>query len=66
MWRYYYTIIRNTFTILKVVKKMEEIIKYSEKNPNEYNEENNYRYVQHIIDIMQKTGYIKTEVLIRN
>ena len=62
MWRYYYTIITRIFTILKVVNKMEGIIKNSEKHPDEYSEENNYRYVQHIVDLMQKTGHIKTEV----
>ena len=66
MWRYYYTIIRNTFTILKVVNKMEGIIKHSEEHPDEYSEENNYRYVQHIVDLMQKTGHIKTEVFGEN
>lgn len=61
MWRYYYTIIRNVFTIQVVVKNMKNMIKHSNEHPDEYNEENNYRYVQYIANIMQKTGHIKTE-----
>ena len=62
MWRYYYTIIRNVFRIPEAVKTMKDMIKLSEKRPDEYNEEIKYRYVQYITDIMQKTGHIKTEV----
>lgn len=61
MWRFYYTITRNIFIIPKVIKKMEELIKHSEEHPDDYNEENNYKYVQYIVDLMQKTGNIETE-----
>ena len=62
MWRYYYTILRNIFRIPVVIKKMQDIIRYSKEHPEEDTEEKNYRYVQYIVDLMQKTGYIKTEV----
>lgn len=62
MWRYYYTIVRNIFRIPVVIKKMEDMIKQSKEHPDEYNEEKNYRYVQYIVDLMQRTGSVKTEV----
>lgn len=62
MWRYYYTLGRNFFKIIDVVKTMNDIIELSKKRPDEFNENVRYRYVQYIIDIMQRTGNIKTEV----
>ena len=62
MWRYYYTIIRNIFRIPEAIKTMKDMIELSKNRPDEYNEEVKYRYVQYIVDIMQKTGDIKTEV----
>ena len=66
MWRYCYTIIRNIFRLPEAIKTMEDMIELSKKRPDEYNEEVKYRYVQYIIDVMQKTGHIKTEVFGEN
>ena len=62
MWRYYYTIVRNIFRMPEAIKTMKDMTELSKKRPDEYNEEAKYRYVQYITDVMQKTGYIKTEV----
>lgn len=62
MWRYYYTIIRNIFRIPEAVKTMNDMIKLSKSRSDEFSEEARYRYVQYIIEVMQKTGKIKTEV----
>ncbi len=63
MWRYYYTLVRNSFRIIKEVKTMKNIIEFSKTKPEEYDEEERYRYVQkNIVEVMQKTGHIKTEV----
>ncbi len=62
MWRYYYTIIRNIFRIPEAVKTMNDMIKLSKSRADEFNEDARYRYVQYIIEVMQKTGKIKTEV----
>lgn len=63
MWRYYYTIIRNIFRLPGVIKTMQDMIEISKNEPDKYNSETKYRYIKEdIIDVMQKTGYIKTEV----
>lgn len=62
MWRMYYTIGRNIFKLNEVIRAMNKLIRKSENNPENYNEEENYKYVQYIIDIMKRTGKIKTEV----
>ena len=62
MWRYYYTIIKNVFRVFEAIKTMEDFKKMSETRPSEYNEEIKYRYIQYIVEVMQKTGCIKTEV----
>ena len=66
MWRYCYTIIRNIFRLPEAIKTMEDMLELSKKRPDEYNEEVKYRYVQYIVDVMQKTGHIKTEVFGEN
>lgn len=62
MWRYYYTIIRNSFIIPNMIKTMNDMMQLSKKRPDEFNEEVKYRYVQYIAYLMQKTGYITTKV----
>lgn len=62
MWRYYYTIIRNIFRLPDAVKSMEEMRELSKTRPDEFTEEAKYRYVQYVVDVMQKTGKIKTKV----
>jgi len=62
MWRFYYTIVRNIFRIPEAIKNMQDMIRLSKEHPDEYDEKNNYRYVQYIVDVMQKTGNIKTEM----
>ena len=62
MWRYYYTITRNIFILPGIIKKMQDMIRYSKEHPDKYDEEKNYKYVQSIVDIMEKTGHVKTEV----
>ena len=66
MWRYCYTIVRNIFRLPEAIKTMEDMLVLSKKRSDEYNEEVKYRYVQYIIDVMQKTGHIKTEVFGEN
>ena len=66
MWRYCYTIVRNIFRLPEAIKTMEDMLELSKKRSDEYNEEVKYRYVQYIIDVMQKTGHIKTEVFGEN
>ena len=62
MWRYYYTIIRNSFIIPSMIKTMNDMIQISKSRSDEFNEEVKYRYIQYITYIMQKTGYITTKV----
>ncbi len=63
MIRYYYSIIRNAFTILHEVKTMDYMIKELEMNPNEYSQEYIYKYVkENILSVMHRTGRIETIV----
>lgn len=61
MWRYCYTIIRNSFRMIESVKTMSDMAKKSEEKPDEYVEEYNYGYVKYVVDVMKKTGRITTE-----
>ena len=61
MWRFYYTIVRNIFKLPGTIKTMNNIIEVSQKYPEKYNEKDNYKYIQYIVDVMQKTGHVKTE-----
>lgn len=61
MWRYCYTIIRNLFRLFEAIKTMKDITRKSEEQPDEYVEEYHYGYVKYIIDVMKRTGRIKTE-----
>ncbi|MBQ7409954.1 MAG: 1-acyl-sn-glycerol-3-phosphate acyltransferase [Clostridia bacterium] len=62
MWRMCYTIIRNIFKLPGALHEMNKLIKNSEEHPENYSEEENYKYVQYVVDVMKKTGHIKTEV----
>lgn len=62
MWRYSYTIIRNLLRLPEALKTMEDMRELSKKRPEEFTEDAKYRYVQYIVDVMQKTGKIKTNV----
>lgn len=61
MWRYYYTIVRNIFKIPVMIRTMQKMIEYEKEHPDENCEEKNYKYINYIVDVMQKTGNIKTE-----
>ena len=62
MWRFYYVIIRNIFTIPMAIKTMNKMKKEAYKNIEKYNEKENYKYVRYIVDEMKRTGHIITEV----
>ena len=62
MSRYCYTIVRNLFRMFEAIKTMEDFYELSKKRPNEYTEDAKYRYVQYVVEVMQKTGHVKTEV----
>ena len=63
MIRYYYSIIRNAFTILNEVEAMNKMNKDLENNPNEYSDEYIYKYVKdNILSVMHRTGRIETIV----
>lgn len=57
-WRFYYVIIRNMHILPGIIRKMRKMIADSEK----YSEEDRYEYLLHIIEIMKRTAWIKTEV----
>lgn len=57
MGRFYYLIVRNIFIIPGIIRKMRQLI-VSEN----YSEEKNYRYLQYVVGLMQKTGHIRTQV----
>lgn len=62
MWRFYHTIIRNIFRLPGAIHTMNKLIKNSENHPENYKEEENYKYIQYVVDVMKKTGNVKTEV----
>ena len=57
MGRFYYVIIRNVFILPGVIYKMRQLIA-----AEDYSEERNYRYLQYIVSLMQKTAHIRTKV----
>lgn len=57
MLKFYYVILRNIFRIPFVVSKMRKMTKQSGK----YSEEERYAYAQYIVELMKKTGAIRTE-----
>lgn len=63
MIRYYYTIVRNIFTILNVVKTMDKMIEELKTDLDKYDQKYIYKYVkENILAVMQKTGHITTKV----
>ncbi len=56
MWRMPYVIIRNILVLPGIIKKMQYLVK-----PEIYNEEKCYKYAHYIVDLMQRTGHIKTK-----
>jgi len=56
MWRMPYVIIRNILVLPGIIKKMQYLVK-----PEIYNEEKSYKYAHYIVDLMQRTGHIKTK-----
>ena len=57
MWRFYYTIARNIVILPKLIETMH----CKTDQPEKYSEQDRYEYVQSIVDLMQKTGHIRTE-----
>ena len=56
MWRMPYVIIRNILVLPGIIKKMQYLVK-----PEIYNEEKCYKYAHYIVDLMHRTGHIKTK-----
>ena len=56
MWRMPYVIIRNILVLPGIIKKMQYLVK-----PEIYNEETCYKYAHYIVDLMHRTGHIKTK-----
>lgn len=56
MWRMPYVIVRNILVLPGIIKKMRNLVK-----PEIYNEEKCYKYAHFIVDLMHRTGHIKTK-----
>ncbi len=56
MWRFFYTIGRNLYRLPKIIAEMSRMAE-----PENYKEDEGYAYVKYVIDIMQKTGHVRTE-----
>ncbi len=57
MWRMPYVILRNSIVLPGIIKKMQQLVK-----PDVYNEETCYEYARYIVDLMHRTGHIRTDV----
>lgn len=57
MWRMGYSIIKNIPLLLKLVETMHRMA----DQPDQYTEQEKYDYIRHIVELMQKTGHIKTQ-----
>jgi len=55
MWRMPYVIARNLFVLPGILKKMQRMVE-----PGIYNEEECYKYAHYIVDLMHRTGHIRT------
>lgn len=58
MWRMTYTIGRNLLRLPKLIRTMRQKAAQEENCP----EEERYEYVRYIVDLMKRTGHIRTEV----
>lgn len=58
MWRFYYLIVRNIFILPGIIGKMRRIA----DAPDKYSEEACYEYLQYVVGLMRKTGFIRTDV----
>lgn len=56
MWRFYYAIGRNIFRLPKMIKTMRTMADY----PERYSEEDCYEYMKYIVNLMKRTGHIRT------
>lgn len=56
MWRMPYTIIRNIFVLPGIIKTMQRMVK-----PEVYDEKKCYKYAHYIVNLMHRTGHIRTE-----
>lgn len=57
MWRFYYTIGRKIIKWPKIIFDMRR----KAEQPEKYSEEDCYDYMKYVIDLMQRTGHIRTE-----
>lgn len=57
MWRMNYTILRNLHRLPKILETMHRMIDRSDL----YTEQENYDYVRYIVELMQRTGHVRTE-----
>lgn len=56
MWRMTYSILTNMGLMLKLDEKMHRMV----DQPDKYSEKDKYEYVRYIVELMQKSGHIKT------
>ena len=56
MWRMPYVIFRNIVVLPGIIKKMQQMVR-----PEVYNEEKCYDYAHYIVDLMHRTGHIRTK-----
>lgn len=52
-----YSIMRNLYRLPRILEKMHRMA----DRPELYSEEERYKYVQYVVGLIQKTGFIKTE-----
>lgn len=57
MWRMNYTIVRNLYRLPSILEKMHRMADRTDL----YSEQDRYEYVQYVVSLIQKTGFIKTE-----
>lgn len=57
MWRFYYTIGRNMLRLPGIIASMRHRVDH----PEQYSEEECYEYARYVVNLMQKTGHIKTQ-----
>lgn len=57
MWRMNYTIVRNLYRLPRILETMHRMANRTDI----YSEEERYKYVQYVVGLIQKTGFIKTE-----
>lgn len=57
MWRFYYAIGRNMHRLPGIIKTMRKMADH----PSRYSEEDCYKYMKYVVNLMQRTAWIRTE-----